>query len=489
MNLTANHFIPTQWRQSFLAVWMQVRHELLYVSWALMEVAFMTPISLTLMPWARYWPPGHVFLWLLLTMFLPLNLMRFMSLARLSRRWRYLLIFVAFLLTLLVSNSILVHHTSLFNGQWVRDFFHNLTEARNSLWVRDASLFLVITFVWGRGTALLNRQFEIRWIGLFLRVGGLLIAPLIIWLGSARLKWSVAPFLLLFFLAGLTAVSLVRAEELERKRSGHSAFLSPRWVSSIIGTTFLITFLASSLAAIISGEATIVIMGWLTPLWSAVSFTVTAVVAVFTFLALPIILIITQFVEQVAQVAVGLLNLWPNNTEPEQEFFNDTLFKLTDIAEITLNMPPVGKIIVFGLVLAAVFLAVIGLYNWYRLAMVATHTSQNIKKPSKVVETITHNLKRFGFLHHWYATTSIRRVYQQMSRAATANGYPRGKSETPYEYIQSLLNVWPQHKADVHLIIEAYINVRYGEVPETKAELNHILQTWKRLERQKPTTR
>ncbi len=47
-------------------VWGVAKQELLYLCWALMEIALLTPIALIFMGWARFWPPGQVALWLLL---------------------------------------------------------------------------------------------------------------------------------------------------------------------------------------------------------------------------------------------------------------------------------------------------------------------------------------------------------------------------------------------------------------------------------------
>ena len=59
--------------------WQIFRHELLYILWALMELSFIVPLSLALMPWTRYWSPTQVVLWLLLIMLIPFNLSRFAS--------------------------------------------------------------------------------------------------------------------------------------------------------------------------------------------------------------------------------------------------------------------------------------------------------------------------------------------------------------------------------------------------------------------------
>jgi hypothetical protein len=95
-------------------------------------------------------------------------------------------------------------------------------------------------------------------------------------------------------------------------------------------------------------------------------------------------------------------------------------------------------------------------------------------------------LDRLGFLRRRQAAASIRRIYQDMCRMAGSNGYPRLESETPYEYLKTLKKAWPENTADTLVITEAYNRVRYGEIPETQAELNDIEAAWKRLEAIRP---
>ena len=69
-----------------------------------------------------------------------------------------------------------------------------------------------------------------------------------------------------------------------------------------------------------------------------------------------------------------------------------------------------------------------------------------------------------------------------MCRAAAVNGYPRADAETPFEYLAALAKAWPENQADTHLVTEAYVMVRYGELPESAESLDEIRQAWKRIE-------
>ena len=207
-------------------LWGAVRREIFPVAWALMDVALLTPLALSFMRWARYWPPRQVALLLLLLMLLPYNLIRVMSLLKWPTRRQYGVLTAVLVLILFVAIRGLLHgFGSLFDFSWLTQIYSNLSQRDNNLWLRDLTLFVLIIFTWGRGLALVDRQPNINTVGLKMRLGGLLLTPLLIWLTTTRLLWSMAPFVLLYFLATLTAVSLIRAEQIEQERTGLSASL------------------------------------------------------------------------------------------------------------------------------------------------------------------------------------------------------------------------------------------------------------------------
>lgn len=82
-----------------------------------------------------------------------------------------------------------------------------------------------------------------------------------------------------------------------------------------------------------------------------------------------------------------------------------------------------------------------------------------------------------------YSTRTIRSIYASMAAYAAALGYPRHEAQTPYEYLATLKRIFPYAQTEVTAITEAYIRVHYGELPETKEELQHVRACWKRLQR------
>lgn len=477
-----------------VSAWGLVRHELLFLSYALLEIALITPVVLVILSWARYWPPLHVALWLLLVMLLPLNLIRLMGLLQWDVKRQRRVLVAALLLTLLLSWRLLLYDAaSLFDLSWLRRFLGSFAEGGNLLWTRDLSVFLIITLLWWRGIRLAIRHPEINNVGLRLRLGGLILLPLIIWFGSF-LDVSMVPFVLLFFLAGLTAVSLVRAENIEQERSGTAATLDARWFAGVLAAAAGVVVAAGVAAAFIAGDSLFVVLAWLSPLWQAIQFGATvAGVVLFqiTYPAFQLLAVIVQFLGNILAVLLGQVGAalrQANILQPVPTPVLPTVTPTADAVAAELG----GQALTAGIMLGLIALVALALARAYQQASFAARESARSRRPS--VEDDEPGLgrrvlERLGLLRQWRAAASVRRIYRQMCRAAGAAGYPRLGVETPYEYLPSLGRAWPDHAAETRAITEAFIRVRYGEIPETEEELEAIRAAWRRLEAAEPLRR
>ena len=495
----------------FVQSWARIQKELLVVFWAIMEMALLTPIALSLMPWARYWPSGQLLLWMLLLMLFIFNFIRMLAVLRIPPDSQRTIIAIALLLTTFFIIRGVVHNpTSLFDLSWIGQFVNDVGEPNNFRWTQDLSLFILVVFVWYRGTKLVNRSFDMKQIGLRLRLGGLLIAPLSVWLANRRLLWDVTPMLLLFFLAALTAVSLIRAEQVEQDRSRQSATLDPRWLALVFVAAMLTILTAGLITAIITGETAGAVVGALAPIIVSAQFLISIALGTLLFLAIPIL----QLVDIVILFFSGLLNafwLWLTRTytiiekiigkfgTPEQAVLTESpsgigeinpeqlitrTFQVGDIGEV-------ANILTILLMVAVMLLVALFVSGFYQRSQFAVRTSSTIIRRNDMLEEVDDSLlaqvlRRLGVLKNLRTAVSIRRIYQHMLHAAEASGYPRLDSETPFEYLKTLREAWPNHPAETQLITQAYVNVRYGELPESQDELDAIFSAWQTLELSPP---
>jgi hypothetical protein len=333
---------------------------------------------------------------------------------------------------------------------------------------------------------LAGRTPEINNAGLRLRIGGLILAPIVIWLVNRYIAINIVPFILMFFLAGLTTVALVRAEQIEQDQHGTASTLNARWFAIVSGAALLIVVVGGAIAAFIGGESLFLILGWFSPLWQAVRFGALVTGIVLVKLAAPALNLFGAVIEFLSLFLAGLLGRMSEAvrdsgileiTEPEF---------VTPVATIeAATTGTAGKYFVAFLMLGVILLVSLGLARAYRQATYAARESSRSRtehgQTSDEPGFARRLLERLGILRQWRTAASIRRIYRQMCQTAASSGYPRLEAETPYEYLPALASVWPDHTDEIRLITEAFVRVRYGEIPESETELDEIRQAWARL--------
>jgi len=80
-----------------------------------------------------------------------------------------------------------------------------------------------------------------------------------------------------------------------------------------------------------------------------------------------------------------------------------------------------------------------------------------------------------------YSARTIRQIYASLLAYAGELGHPRDDAETPSEYLPTLEQIFPKTEAEVGLITAAYVQVHYGQVPETAQDLARVRAGWNRV--------
>jgi len=474
----------------FSSAWHIFRHELLYILWASMEIALIAPLALALMPWARYWSPTQVTIWLLLLMLIPFNLSRISSILEIPVQRQQILMALALFATVLLTWRLLVYpNYDLLDFGWIGEMFGHIAESGNPYRSRELGLFALVVICWWRGISLVGRRIDVHDTGLRLRFGVLLMAVFVAGIAGTMLSWSVTPFILLFLFSALMAVVLTRVEQLELNRSGHSFPMGPRWMIVVIGTAALLTFLTGIITGYISGETVMEVVGWLGPIWLAFTFMAAVVASMVSYLLVPVIALLEWL--------IGLLPFdFSAPIEPLADFGLDSGLPTVQPEVLTEQAPQLFEtsqrllpILIMIFIILLVSLALGRLFKIARRAAEPEATSISPTDGLAGLESVgfaRRFLDRLGFIRRWRSATSIRRIYQAMNETAADHGYPRGHSETPYEYLATLSEAWPNYEENSVLITEAYIRVRYGEIPETKEEMDRITLAWGELRENPP---
>ena len=64
----------------------------------------------------------------------------------------------------------------------------------------------------------------------------------------------------------------------------------------------------------------------------------------------------------------------------------------------------------------------------------------------------------------------------------TAKYTNRRFSQTPLEFLPSLQGLFPDLMVELDTITEAYLRVRYGELPETASEVEYVERAWRLIQ-------
>jgi hypothetical protein len=144
-------------------------------------------------------------------------------------------------------------------------------------------------------------------------------------------------------------------------------------------------------------------------------------------------------------------------------------------------------------------IAIVVLFTWWRVRRTRLRGEDDLRESLLSIKTLGDDLKallqagrdrlggladmvdRYGLGSRLLRALSIRRIYASLLRLAAEAGYPRGKAQTPYEYLGTLYEALPGSEEEVRVITEAYVNAHYGEVPDTREELQRIRDCWQRV--------
>jgi hypothetical protein len=472
--------------------WAYFRHEMLFVSWILMEAALIVPIALSLLQWET-WSPTVVTIGMMAGIMLPFYLARLMTWLKLPLRFQQRIMVGTALFTILwMVRSINYDAASLFDFSFIGQFFTNLTVANSNQWQHDLGLFALISLAWWRSIVLVTRTIDVVRFGQRFRRSSLYLLPFIILLAYVRLDWSILPFIMLFFLAGLTAVSLTRAEQAELEQKAIIASISPRWFSRVVMIGLLITLIANWSSRLISGSFS-QMSGFLTPIWQAFRYSLTTTGLTITYLTSPLFGVFDAIFNRIIALWQWILSRLfvpvdnptegsssENFTEQMQQYL---LEQQGQESEWIINW----RVILLILLIVLLTIAVYTLGRTYNKNKV---TLQN-GRFGRMIDTFVSQLSRGNRPKQkkskeepfdWKTAVTIQRIYEQMTIIAAKLGHPREQFQTPYEYLPILHHLWPEHQVDVQKITTAYIKIRYGELPENKEELLQIKQAWKRIE-------
>lgn len=471
---------------------LQGRREVICLSLAAAEVCWLTPLFLAL-NWARN-PHSPVLLWLglLILMVGYFYFYRALAAGGLSLRLQQGFLVLGLLLSIVVVLRFHVYSgLGLQGSEYLSVPFRHLAEVAvvmPSGWV--AAMALV--YLWARAVHLANRSLSSASVGFSFRSG------VVVLITSAFLirmftRLDVAGFVSPYFFFGLLAVALSRIDEVSILPNSSRVPFAGFWVGSTVAAVAILTLLGLLLAVFFAGGGLSKILQWLSPVFLVLQIVLAGIGALF--------LMILEWI--MAQMSVDLSAFGDGLREVFARlggFF--VLPPSTPPAVESQSRPVIVGILqaVITVIIPAAMVALVLLFTWRRLQrgreeQELDETRESLFTVGAVVRNLRAMLQdglgrlaelaglvgRLGPGSRFLAVVSIRRIYANLVRLATELGYPRSEAQTPYEYLLILCKALPGSESEVELITDAYVKAHYGQVPDTRQELQRIRDSWERV--------
>jgi hypothetical protein len=469
------------------------RREVIWFSLAAAEVCWVTAVFLALNRAGSHHPPVLLWLGILILMLGFFYFYRALEAANLRLHVRQGLLAAGLILGIVLFLRFhVLAGAGLRGSDWFLLPFRHLADVAVVMPSSWLAVFLLV-FVWARAIHLANRSPFADSVAFSFRSG---VVILIVSSFFARVLagLDVAGFVVPYFFFSLLAIALARIEEVSLLPTSSPVPYSSFWIGSMVGAVTVLVILGTAVAVLFYAGGLDQVLRWMHPLLFALQ----VVVAGLGVLLLMLLeWVFSQFSVDLNGLIRGL-----------QELFA----RLGTVFASPLPTPPPGTeeqtrplvlgilqvAITVGIPLAAIVLVLI--VTWRRLRRGRYGDGANEESESlfsgkalaaglqgMVRDGLDRLAELAGLLGHlgpgsrFLAAISIRRIYASLLHLATEAGYPRAKAQTPHEYLPALYQAFPGSEADVDLITKAYVNAHYGQVPDSREELQRIRGCWQRV--------
>jgi hypothetical protein len=479
---------------------MTIRREAIFVALAAAEVSWLAPLLLMLAPVIQPHSPGLLWLGLLVLLLGFAYIYRSLVAAELPMRVQQGLTALLLLAAIALMLRYHVYASLEFRGTgWFLGLLSSLGRTETIMPVGWVAIMLLV-YLWVRALNLARRSLLSEGVGFSFRAG------IVILIGVGLVTHLVAdvdasPFVVTFFFFSLVAVALSRIEAVSQLPNSTTVPFGGFWVGATVLSVLALVLLGSLVSIFFYGGGLRQVLAWLGPVFWVIELAVVGLAA--------LVLWALETILSFFSIDLTLLG----------EGLREALQRLQLQEWMDLPPPPpveerpgylavVQVALLVGLPLVIVILVL--LWTWGRQRRwrrgQADGEYESIFDPRALARNLRAMLRggldrlgdladtasRFGLGSRFLAAISIRRIYTNLLRLAADAGYPRATSETPYEYLDTLRRALPENEADAHTITEAYVNARYGQVPDTRAELERIRACWQRIrsegiEKRKPS--
>lgn len=470
---------------------MNLRREAAFLAGACAEVCWFTPWFIALTPVTVGLPDAVAIAWVAGLILAPLALTRLLHALHLKLRLRRWVHALALVLAGGVALRGLVYvEEPLPPLELLRRPLASFTQPLNLL-PHELLILLVVLLLWWRGLRLGQAAPSVALAGLRFRAGVVIFVVFLFFFNLYLIR-DITPYIVAFFFFSLMAVAMARVEEVSRLRGGQAMPLGRAWLGILALASAAVIGVGAAVTGLLAGPLPGQVLSWLSPVWLILIALIALILSLF-------VAALAVLVEFVASVIPNIDLRFMAQLEERLQTIRQSISQMgASFSPEVMHVVGVLQGLAFMVILALVLVGVLRAVR--RLQSAPSQRGQGTETLltggllasawrgllDESAGGLARLVQRFGLGRRMLAALSIRRIYAQMARLAATRGYPRAPSETPYQYLSSLARAFPNATDQVRLITKAYVNVHYGELPETPEDLATIRAAWAELRASQP---
>jgi hypothetical protein len=279
-----------------------------------------------------------------------------------------------------------------------------------------------------------------------------------------------------FIITGLIGLSTSRIAEQSEIEEARLPAMSPRWaaglliaIAGIVSISYVITNLVSRFLV----EPIAFILRLALQIFADIFFLVTS----------PLLFALLWMIEKIVELMnTGVIANLINLAQDLGNFIQNLVHK--PILSIHINFRAIFWIL---LILGVVAIIIISLRwkPWKR----AIHAEADAEElvPEIRMNRILNWLQKLRIPTSWInpgrflAAARIRRIYAQLLKLCKNLDKPRPPASTPLEFLPTMRTLFPENHEDLKSITHSYLKIRYGDLPESRNEVEEVEIAWKRI--------
>lgn len=447
----------------------------------LMDLSWITPVYLLMLGWSLGSPPlmvflvfGVIYLASSLIASLPQYVDIFLGIIQIA------LLAILLFGVLWAASTLIYFRDQLAIIPTISRYFSRLIQfsipLKPELW-----LSLGVFLVWRRGFSIANRSIGLGLIRRSFRAGG--IALVVVGVFAALFSYSL-PYLEagLFIFTSLLAMGGARFSTLGSMRGSKKVAFKREWVAGLTLMALMVLTLSVGFGVFAAGPFSTWISGFL--------------IAAERYVSAVLKVILTPIINFLGIIFAWLWSLFatppvqdPTAEEVLEEGLEGPLTQVQTFAtdpEFAALLSRIGTVIGILLIVAFVYFAIRRFRQESKprslgdedAISIAGSLSDYLKGIQARAKQVFEGMSGLNPAARLLAAARIRIIYARLLRLSARLGEPREPAVTPIEFLAILEKVFPASRDELECITNAYLRVRYGELPETRDQIEEVESAW-----------